>query len=134
MLFAPPCVRRTPLQASARRPYRPPYSPLPPLALYGKRGMPPLPRAAGCATLAATRERSARPVRTRDGRNGRAGGGMTHHPNPDEPEAALIARGQRGDRAAFNALVERYQATAYALALRMLGDPDAAADVTQDAF
>jgi len=59
---------------------------------------------------------------------------MTHHPHPDETEAALIARGQQGDRAAFNALVERYQATAYALALRMLGDPDMAADVTQDAF
>lgn len=47
---------------------------------------------------------------------------------------ALIARSQQGDRRAFNALVERYQSAAYALALRMLGDPDLAADVTQDAF
>ncbi|HKT37635.1 MAG TPA: sigma-70 family RNA polymerase sigma factor, partial [Ktedonobacterales bacterium] len=51
-----------------------------------------------------------------------------------ERERGLIARGQEGDRAAFNALVEKYQSAAYALALRMLGDPDAAADVTQEAF
>ena len=51
-----------------------------------------------------------------------------------ENERGLIARGQEGDRAAFNALVEKYQGAAYALALRMLGDPDAAADVTQEAF
>ncbi len=49
-------------------------------------------------------------------------------------DLALIARSQRGDRRAFNHLVERYQSAAYALALRMLGDPDLAADVTQDAF
>jgi RNA polymerase sigma-70 factor (ECF subfamily) len=51
-----------------------------------------------------------------------------------ERERTLIARGQEGDRAAFNALVEKYQSAAYALALRMLGDPDTAADVTQEAF
>ena len=51
-----------------------------------------------------------------------------------EHERRLIARGQEGDRAAFNALVEKYQGAAYALALRMLGDPDTAADVTQEAF
>ena len=51
-----------------------------------------------------------------------------------ENERGLIASGQEGDRAAFNALVEKYQGAAYALALRMLGDPDAAADVTQEAF
>jgi RNA polymerase sigma-70 factor (ECF subfamily) len=51
-----------------------------------------------------------------------------------ERERTLIARGQQGDRAAFNALVEKYQGAAYALALRMLGDPDTACDVTQEAF
>ena len=49
-------------------------------------------------------------------------------------EAQLVARSRRGDTHAYNQLVERHQAGAYALALRMLGDPDAAADVTQDAF
>lgn len=52
----------------------------------------------------------------------------------DADELALIARSRQGERGAFNALVEHHQAAAYALALRMLGDPDAAADVTQDAF
>lgn len=56
------------------------------------------------------------------------------HGEEQERERTLIARGQEGDRAAFNALVEKYQGAAYALALRMLGDPDAAADVTQEAF
>jgi RNA polymerase sigma-70 factor, ECF subfamily len=49
-------------------------------------------------------------------------------------ERALVAKGQRGDRAAFNRLVERHQSGAYALALRMVGDAEAAADITQDAF
>ncbi|MFI5334031.1 MAG: RNA polymerase sigma factor [Chlamydiales bacterium] len=49
-------------------------------------------------------------------------------------ERIAIARSQRGDRSAFNSLVTRYQSAAYGLALRMLGDPEAAADVTQDAF
>lgn len=49
-------------------------------------------------------------------------------------EASLIARARAGDTRAFNLLVERHQSGAYALALRMVGDPDIAADVTQDAF
>lgn len=49
-------------------------------------------------------------------------------------EASLIARSRTGDTRAFNQLVERHQTGAYALALRMVGDPDIAADVTQDAF
>jgi len=52
----------------------------------------------------------------------------------EQREDALIANSQQGDRAAFNVLVELHQAGAYAVALRMLGDPEAAADVTQDAF
>lgn len=49
-------------------------------------------------------------------------------------ELALVVRSQRGDRVAFNRLVELHQSGAYALALRMLGDRDLAADITQDAF
>jgi RNA polymerase sigma-70 factor, ECF subfamily len=49
-------------------------------------------------------------------------------------EHGLVRLSQQGDRSAFNQLVERHQAGAYAVAVRMLGDPDVAADVTQDAF
>lgn len=51
-----------------------------------------------------------------------------------EDEAQLIARSQRGDVNAFNQLVLHYQQTVYNVILRMLGDRDVAADVTQDAF
>lgn len=49
-----------------------------------------------------------------------------------DPE--LVAAAQQGDQAAFGALVENYQAMAYSLALRMLSDPDDAADAVQEAF
>ena len=40
----------------------------------------------------------------------------------------------RGDRTAFAQLMEHYQSACYGLAWRLLGDPDQAADATQDAF
>ncbi len=49
-------------------------------------------------------------------------------------EQKLVSLSQQGDRSAFNQLVERHQVGAFALAVRMVGDPDVAADVTQDAF
>ncbi|MBN1641798.1 MAG: sigma-70 family RNA polymerase sigma factor [Anaerolineae bacterium] len=49
-------------------------------------------------------------------------------------EDALIAAAQGGDRNAFNQLVVHYQDLAYNVAYRVLGDPDGAADATQDAF
>jgi RNA polymerase sigma-70 factor (ECF subfamily) len=51
-----------------------------------------------------------------------------------EPDDALVARYQRGDRAAFATLVERHQTRVYNLALRVTGNPEDAADATQDAF
>jgi RNA polymerase sigma-70 factor (ECF subfamily) len=51
-----------------------------------------------------------------------------------EPDDALVARYKRGDSAAFTVLVERHQTRVYNLALRMMGDPDDAADAAQDAF
>ncbi len=51
-----------------------------------------------------------------------------------DDEEQLIARSQRGDVNAFNQLVLHYQQTLYSVVFRMLGDPDTAADVTQDAF
>jgi RNA polymerase sigma-70 factor (ECF subfamily) len=53
--------------------------------------------------------------------------------NPAD-ESALIAAAQGGDREAFNQLVVKYQSLAYNVAYRVLGDGDAAADATQDAF
>ncbi|HEV2235179.1 MAG TPA: sigma-70 family RNA polymerase sigma factor [Ktedonobacterales bacterium] len=60
-------------------------------------------------------------------------GGQGPQPEPGEDDA-LVARSQRGEVAAFNLLVARYQDIAYALAYRMLGDAEVAADVTQDGF
>jgi RNA polymerase sigma-70 factor (ECF subfamily) len=50
------------------------------------------------------------------------------------PEEELIARSRTGDLAAFNQLVERYQASVYNLCLRMLGAPQPAEDAAQEAF
>jgi RNA polymerase sigma-70 factor (ECF subfamily) len=49
-------------------------------------------------------------------------------------EAALIESAREGDLNSFNRLVLEYQNMAFNLAARMLGDDDAAADVTQMAF
>jgi RNA polymerase sigma-70 factor (ECF subfamily) len=49
-------------------------------------------------------------------------------------EQALIASARKGDARAFNQLILFYQSMVYNLAYRILGDPDAAADATQDAF
>jgi RNA polymerase sigma-70 factor (ECF subfamily) len=49
-------------------------------------------------------------------------------------EGELIARSQKGNVSAFNQLVLAYQDTVYSVALRILGDPDGAADATQEAF
>lgn len=53
-------------------------------------------------------------------------------PLPDE--AAIVARAKAGDRSAFARLVEHYQSACFGLAWRLIGDPDQAADATQDAF
>ncbi len=49
-------------------------------------------------------------------------------------EQALIASARKGDARAFNQLVLLYQSMVYNLAYRILGEADAAADATQDAF
>ena len=51
---------------------------------------------------------------------------------PDDREA--VDRARRGDPEAFRVLVERYQARAYRLALRVLRDEERARDAVQDAF
>ena len=49
-------------------------------------------------------------------------------------EKQLVKKVQSGDRAAFEKLVNEYQAKIYNLALRMTGSRDDAYDMTQDAF
>lgn len=49
-------------------------------------------------------------------------------------ERDWIARAASGDERAFRWLVERYQDQVYSVVLRMLRDPDLAAEATQDAF
>ncbi len=49
-------------------------------------------------------------------------------------ELALIQAAQHGDVESFNTLVLAYQTRAYNLAYRRVGEPDAAAAATQEAF
>jgi RNA polymerase sigma-70 factor (ECF subfamily) len=51
-----------------------------------------------------------------------------------DDEIKLIARSQSGDVSAFNQLILCYQQSVYRTAYRIVGDPDVAADVTQDTF
>ncbi|HUI65673.1 MAG TPA: sigma-70 family RNA polymerase sigma factor [Bacteroidota bacterium] len=46
----------------------------------------------------------------------------------------LVQKSRHGDVRAFDAIVERHQRTVYNLALRMVRDPDEAADVAQAVF
>jgi RNA polymerase sigma-70 factor (ECF subfamily) len=58
--------------------------------------------------------------------------------SPSEPsgpaDSALVRRCLEGDSEAFRGLVERYQADVYSTALRIVGRPEDAEDVTQDTF
>ncbi len=49
-------------------------------------------------------------------------------------EQALIREAKGGDLDAFNRLVIEYQTLAFNIALRVMGEPDSAADATQEAF
>ena len=51
-----------------------------------------------------------------------------------DPDDALVRRAQRGDRFAFELLVERHQHRMFTLAARVLGSRDDAADAVQEAF
>lgn len=55
-------------------------------------------------------------------------------PGTSVEDLELVARAQKGDVAAFSALVERYQARVYNLAFRLMSNADDAAEVTQESF
>ena len=52
----------------------------------------------------------------------------------DADDLALIARCKAGETAAFEGLVVRYQRVLFTVAVRMLGNVDAASDAAQNAF
>ena len=52
----------------------------------------------------------------------------------EDPDAPLVARARRGDRWAFEQLVEQHQHRLFNLAVRTLGSADDAADAVQEAF
>jgi RNA polymerase sigma-70 factor, ECF subfamily len=54
----------------------------------------------------------------------------------DDPDAPLIKRAQKGDRWAFEQLIERHQHAMFTLAARLIGreNVDDAADAVQEAF
>jgi RNA polymerase sigma factor (sigma-70 family) len=61
--------------------------------------------------------------------------GPSHHPADGRlPDSELVARAGRGDQAAWEALMRRYQEPAFRLAYLLLGDAAEAEDITQDAF
>lgn len=53
---------------------------------------------------------------------------------PEDPQLSWIVASQNGDTVAFNRLVLQWQSSIYNLNLRMLGDPEDAADTTQETF
>ena len=55
-------------------------------------------------------------------------------PFVDQEDPAIVTAAQRGDRGALAALIERHRPWVYNIALRMMGDPGAAEDATQDIF
>lgn len=61
---------------------------------------------------------------------------LAPHPQtaPDPEEMDLVARAQAGDRAAFEAIMQRYEHRIFRLALRMMGNPADAEDVLQETF
>jgi RNA polymerase sigma-70 factor (ECF subfamily) len=51
-----------------------------------------------------------------------------------DDDSILAEKASKGDRAAFSALVEKYQGPIYGYALHFFRNPDSASDVAQDTF
>lgn len=59
---------------------------------------------------------------------------FSEEPYPDAEEQELVERAREGDRGALERLVRAHQAWIYNIAVRMLHDPDEAADATMEAL
>ncbi len=55
-------------------------------------------------------------------------------PSPETSDAILVERAQKGDRAAIDTLIVRYQGKAYQFAYRLAGNSDDAADLVAESF
>ena len=62
------------------------------------------------------------------------GGGAAPALQAHDDEQGLVGRVQRGDHEAFNELAQRYARRAFAIAYRILRQPQDAEDLVQDAF
>ena len=56
------------------------------------------------------------------------------NPFADEDDPTVVAAAQQGDRGALTEVIERHRPWVYNIAVRMMGDPAAAEDVTQEIF
>jgi RNA polymerase sigma-70 factor (ECF subfamily) len=72
--------------------------------------------------------------RTRSSVSSPASAGTARDDTEAPDDRQLVARAQDGDPAAFRQIFERYRRRAYALALGVVHNPDAALDVVQEAF
>jgi RNA polymerase sigma-70 factor (ECF subfamily) len=54
--------------------------------------------------------------------------------NNSNDDRDLVGRARRGDQEAFTQLIVQYQVSLYNMALRMVGRPEDAADIAQEAF
>jgi RNA polymerase sigma-70 factor (ECF subfamily) len=72
------------------------------------------------------------PILEQPGGLGRAEADL--QPAAIDPDRELVERWRAGDGRAFDALVRRHERRIFGLLVRMLGDPEEAADATQDTF
>jgi RNA polymerase sigma-70 factor (ECF subfamily) len=56
------------------------------------------------------------------------------HPPVNDPDQEVLDACRRGDRAAFDVLVERHHRRIFRLAVRLVGDEEAALDAAQESF
>ncbi len=59
---------------------------------------------------------------------------MSANDKVHQPDEDLVRRALGGDEGAYRDLLEKYKRRAYGVALGIVGDPDEAQDVVQDAF